>query len=486
MANRFAFEVTAVDKYTKVFRDLNNKASKAVRPLVGAQRSIAALGREMHLPGIAKAMSRVAGQASSIAGDLGIIGPGMGMAFGGGVVATIGAAAAGMAYLGNRTAQAGLEIGRTARALSMNTESLQLYRGAAEVAGVGTEAATGAFMSLQDAIYGAAYGDREAELMFNKLGVAMKKNKDGTYDVAAAYDDLTRAVAGIKDPHTQAVVARQLGIEALLPLLREGVEGLDRYKAAVASLHGVIGPEAIRDSQKYTEQLNLMKIAWDALANREGAKIFPVMTKVMNWMNGLNGNATVGDVLSGRVSREAIFGRTTTPEQRRSSGVVQGMEPSLAIKRNNPGNIRDASGKGFASYESPTAGLSAMASLIGVYNDKYGLNTVKGIVSRYAPPSENNTGAYVTNVSNATGFGPNQKIDVHDPKVLAPLLSAMVKQEQGKQPFSQDQLNAAAQQVQVNVHVGNAPAGTRVEAKSNTGGFVPTKVAYAMPSGSLP
>jgi hypothetical protein len=192
-------------------------------------------------------------------------------------------------------------------------------------------------------------------------------------------------------------------------------------------------------------------------------------------------------VFSGKLTRDAVFGGGT-PNQRSASGTVNGS--SAVVPRNNPGNLRSWAGVptvgGFAQFGTPQAGLQAMAQQLRLYGNRDGLNTVAGIVGKYAPPSENNTSAYIADVSRQTGFAPGQRLDVNDPRVLAPLLSAMVKHEQGRQPFTADQYAQAAGPLRVEVVIGgNAPPGTTVQAKQgNT--FVPTRVSYSMPMTDSP
>jgi hypothetical protein len=113
------------------------------------------------------------------------------------------------------------------------------------------------------------------------------------------------------------------------------------------------------------------------------------------------------------------------------------------MRNNNPGNIVsnrftqqyggyiDSDGR-FAIFASPEDGIRAMDRLLGVYNKKYGLNTVSGIVNRWAPPNENQTGRYVNFVSKETGFAPDQKIDFNNKEQRAKLIKAIIYQENGK------------------------------------------------------
>lgn len=126
------------------------------------------------------------------------------------------------------------------------------------------------------------------------------------------------------------------------------------------------------------------------------------------------------------------------------------------LRNNNPGNInfdhqpgatleRDGSGSRFAFFQSPLQGLAAMAHQIGLYA-KRGIRSIAGIIGKWAPPSENNTTAYLTNVSRNLGVSPTTPINVYDPKVMAALMAQITKIENGKQPFSQDMMIQAAQQ----------------------------------------
>lgn len=112
------------------------------------------------------------------------------------------------------------------------------------------------------------------------------------------------------------------------------------------------------------------------------------------------------------------------------------------IRNNNPGNIEDGSFarsipgyKGtdgrFAVYDSPEAGNAAHATLLGSYGRR-GLNTVDGVVGRWAPSSENNTGAYARFVAQRLGVDPTAPLDMNDPKVLSSMAAAMAEHENGQ------------------------------------------------------
>lgn len=103
---------------------------------------------------------------------------------------------------------------------------------------------------------------------------------------------------------------------------------------------------------------------------------------------------------------------------------------------NNPGNLRGPGGTGFLQYNDPNAGLTAASNNLLYYQDKEGRDTIRKIIERWAPSSENDTAAYIRNVSNWTKFGPDQKLDLHDAKTRAEVLSAITRQEGSKHYYS--------------------------------------------------
>ncbi|EKM4492589.1 transglycosylase, partial [Escherichia coli] len=59
------------------------------------------------------------------------------------------------------------------------------------------------------------------------------------------------------------------------------------------------------------------------------------------------------------------------------------------------------------------------------------LQTVSSIISKWAPPNENNTNQYIDNVSKYLGVSPNEKIDVSKPEVMTQLVRAIATKEGG-------------------------------------------------------
>lgn len=117
------------------------------------------------------------------------------------------------------------------------------------------------------------------------------------------------------------------------------------------------------------------------------------------------------------------------------------------IRNNNPGNIRhggsawqgmsaEQTDASFVQFDSPVYGIRALAKLLKNYQSRYGLYTVREIINRWAPPTENITSAYVEHVARVAGVSPDEQIDINEKMV--PVVTAIIKHENGENPYDAD------------------------------------------------
>lgn len=114
------------------------------------------------------------------------------------------------------------------------------------------------------------------------------------------------------------------------------------------------------------------------------------------------------------------------------------------VRNNNPGNIEAGSANWqgqtgsdgrFATFETPELGIRALARNLLTYQERHGLDTVQAIIHRWAPPGENDTGAYVGAVARAVGVGPTDRLNLRDPQTLQNLAGAIIRHENGQNPY---------------------------------------------------
>lgn len=120
------------------------------------------------------------------------------------------------------------------------------------------------------------------------------------------------------------------------------------------------------------------------------------------------------------------------------------------IRNNNPGNIRhgdkwrgladkqiDAS---FCVFKAPEWGLRALVKILRNYQTKHGLKTVESIINRFAPQIENDTSSYILSVCQVLDVKPRDVIDVFEPGIMINLLKAVIRHENGIQPYNDEVL----------------------------------------------
>ena len=115
------------------------------------------------------------------------------------------------------------------------------------------------------------------------------------------------------------------------------------------------------------------------------------------------------------------------------------------IRNNNPLNIRRSKDKwkgmaaqqndaAFCQFESMEWGWRAAYYLLTrTYYHKHRLYTIRAIVSKWAPPHENKTEAYIAAVSKLTGIAPDEPIGIpsDQPARWISVGAAMAIQENG-------------------------------------------------------
>lgn len=137
-----------------------------------------------------------------------------------------------------------------------------------------------------------------------------------------------------------------------------------------------------------------------------------------------------------------LSGGTVAPPQAPQATNAGGPMPR-GLRNNNPLNIEAGSftqGKPgfvgsdgrFAQFSSMDQGIAAADALLQSYAGR-GINTIGGIVNRWAPPKDNNpTTAYAATVARSIGVDPNQPIDMSDPALRQKIIGAMAQFENGR------------------------------------------------------
>jgi hypothetical protein len=120
------------------------------------------------------------------------------------------------------------------------------------------------------------------------------------------------------------------------------------------------------------------------------------------------------------------------------------------LRNNNPGNIRHngdkfqgevqpSQDKAFKQFESMAYGYRAMFVTLGTYLNR-GKNTIEKIITSWAPPNENNTGSYISNVARLSGVDKDKVLTANSGGDYINIVAAMSRIENGKEAVMNDVL----------------------------------------------
>jgi hypothetical protein len=186
---------------------------------------------------------------------------------------------------------------------------------------------------------------------------------------------------------------------------------------------------------------------------------------------GQNFSAGLTQVLGGGQPAPAAGGpsASATPPAPASpaSPASSGAQPR-GIRNNNPLNIEAGqftqglpgfagSDGRFAKFETAEQGIAAADRLLVSYGNNQGIDTVQGVINRWAPATENNTSAYATFVSKKLGVQPGDKIDLNDPNVRKTMIGAMGEFENGR-PIQVAQAGGGITPQSASTSIGGVPS----------------------------
>lgn len=118
------------------------------------------------------------------------------------------------------------------------------------------------------------------------------------------------------------------------------------------------------------------------------------------------------------------------------------------IRNNNPLNIRTSAtrwqGKrtpstdpAFEQFDTMTLGVRAAFRILYTYVNRYQVRSIEGIISRWAPDTENNTARYIATVANALALPRSADVSLRDKSRVCALVYFMAHVENGQYiPFN--------------------------------------------------
>lgn len=235
------------------------------------------------------------------------------------------------------------------------------------------------------------------------------------------------------------------------PPLAELVSGLKDLAGMLLGvgkkLSDAFGP-GVRDTLHFV--LDVLNGIVDLLTGKWGKAWDNAKKAALDAMKGIvNLTAGLVDLISGGEVRKRNNGSVDVTQFQRptvgTEGAANSNQPG-GVRRNNPGNLRQWGNApqqgGFATFGTAEQGISAMTRQLQLYAER-GMDTVRAIISKWAPSNENNTGAYIQDVARKLGVDPDKHMNLADQKTMEALVAAIIRHENGQMPYSAAQMSSA-------------------------------------------
>lgn len=254
-------------------------------------------------------------------------------------------------------------------------------------------------------------------------------------EIDAALKAMKELKASIKSIGTE--VAKLLNIDLKNWTLKGDIENLTKQFGEFGKMMSMIGDliNALKDGdwkQAYSIGQQLMS------QGQEQPDAMPAVTR-----SAENARQWVIDKWNSWTGKE--------PEQHAQSAAPRG------IRNNNPGNIDyrgqagaalERPGGRFARFETAYDGLKALSrQLMRYFEGKTTgkpLQTLTDIISTWAPGNENNTSAYIAQMSKSMGVSPDAVLNLKDPQVMSSLMNGIIHHENGRNPYPGELVRMAA------------------------------------------
>lgn len=227
------------------------------------------------------------GMGDSVGGLAGKAGA-LGAVLGGVVTAAV--AGFGLALMKTREALAfGDEIQDTAERLHISAEALQVWRFAAEEAGLEASAFESSFSKLSEAVGKAQsrmQGSKSIIQTFGLLGIT-EKEIDQVRNVEELLPRIAEGLRQVESDAQRAAIADKLGLEPLLPLLERGADGIADIADEARRLGIVLDNETVARMAELNREVEVAAQAIDVNLKAAFVNLGPVLVELSKMIAGL-------------------------------------------------------------------------------------------------------------------------------------------------------------------------------------------------------
>lgn len=192
----------------------------------------------------------------------------------------------------------------TSQRLNVSTDDLQAWHYAAKLNGVEADELNSSIQRLGASLADAAKGGGQAKA-FKDLGVDLENTDGSLKSSIQVFEEAGVAIGAIADPTKAAGYAADLfgkQYARLLPLFKQGPEGLAKLRKEFEELGGGISAEFIKNAADFNDQIDKLKVVGTSLGSQALGPLVPLVVSlgegVLSFAAALAGTSKSSDILS--------------------------------------------------------------------------------------------------------------------------------------------------------------------------------------------
>lgn len=192
----------------------------------------------------------------------------------------------------------------TSQRLNVGTDDLQAWYYAAKLNGVEADELNSSIQRLGASLADAAKGGGQAKA-FKDLGVDLENTDGSLKSSIQVFEEAGVAIGAIADPTKAAGYAADLfgkQYARLLPLFKQGPEGIAKLKKEFQELGGGLSVDFIQNAAEFNDQIDTLSIAGRGLASEVLAPMLPILVDLgkagVGFARALTGTSKASDTLS--------------------------------------------------------------------------------------------------------------------------------------------------------------------------------------------
>jgi hypothetical protein len=326
--------------------------------------------------------------------------------------------------LGNRLRAVGGDFAtRSARAADVEAASRQLAAttpiARADAFTAGSTLVTAGFEGSRDALQQMiklAYD--LSKVLGSDLPTATKILADGIDDAAGAAQKLRDQVGSRFPGLTQAAID-QLRLTQQTDGTAAAYQKLQQIIRQTASGAGDETTKLATAWHKFVEELTSTHGAIGGIGTFLGNMLATLLDIVRKILETLDKVREFGDWVDRHVPALAAIDRKV--------GLGGGAEAGQNLVGLRPTGAT----KGFQTFGTPEESIAAGVRQLQINMDQHKITTLAQQITKWAPPNENDTAAYIKAVVAETGIDPNAPLNVHDKEVARQVIQAIANRETG-------------------------------------------------------